>query len=64
MRSVVALASELGLRTIAEGVETAEVAAALRTLGVDRAQGYLDARPLPPQELLSWYAARPPVRSV
>ena len=64
VRSVVALASELGLRTIAEGVETAEVAAALRTLGVDRAQGYLYARPLPPQELLSWYAARPPVQSV
>ena len=58
VRSVVALASELGLRTIAEGVETTEVAHALRDLGVDRAQGYLYARPLPPDELRSWYDAR------
>ncbi|WP_143447714.1 EAL domain-containing protein [Kineosporia sp. R_H_3] len=57
VRSVVALAEELGLRTIAEGVETAAVEAALADLGVDRAQGYLYARPLPAAELRTWYTA-------
>jgi EAL domain-containing protein (putative c-di-GMP-specific phosphodiesterase class I) len=54
VRSVVALAEELGLRTIAEGVETAAVETALADLGVDRAQGYLYARPLPAAELVTW----------
>lgn len=38
--SLVALARELGTRTIAEGVETPEEAAACASLGFDLAQGY------------------------
>jgi EAL domain-containing protein (putative c-di-GMP-specific phosphodiesterase class I) len=38
--SLVALARELGTKTIAEGVETAEEAAACASLGFDLAQGY------------------------
>ncbi len=46
VRAVTVLAHELGLTVTAEGVETAEQAAMLRALGVDRAQGYHFARPL------------------
>jgi EAL domain-containing protein (putative c-di-GMP-specific phosphodiesterase class I) len=43
--AVVAIGEALGLRVIAEGVETAEELAALRDLGCQYAQGYLFARP-------------------
>jgi EAL domain-containing protein (putative c-di-GMP-specific phosphodiesterase class I) len=49
--AVVDLAANLGLRSIAEGVETTAQLARLRELGCDQAQGYLFARPLPPSEV-------------
>ncbi len=52
LRAVVAMCAELDTLVIAEGVETAEEAAALRSLGVRYHQGYWYARPalaqLPP----------------
>jgi len=49
--AVVDLAKNLGLRSIAEGVETAGQLTRLRELGCDQAQGYLLGRPLPPDEI-------------
>jgi EAL domain-containing protein (putative c-di-GMP-specific phosphodiesterase class I) len=49
--AVIDLAANLGLRSIAEGVETSDQLAHLRELGCDQAQGYLFARPLPPGEI-------------
>ena len=43
--AVIAIGEALGLRVVAEGVETAEELAALRDLGCQYAQGYLFARP-------------------
>jgi EAL domain-containing protein (putative c-di-GMP-specific phosphodiesterase class I) len=45
--AMVAMANGLGLRTVAEGVETEVQARVLRRLGCDQAQGFLYARPAP-----------------
>ena len=48
VQSVIELAHRMGLRTVAEGVETAAHAAILKDLGCDLAQGFHFARPLDP----------------
>ena len=47
--SLVSLAHGLGLTVVAEGVETEEQLAELRRLGCDSVQGFLLARPAPPE---------------
>lgn len=49
------LASGLGLRTVAEGVEDEQTAGRLRELGIDVLQGYLVARPMPFAAILPWF---------
>jgi EAL domain-containing protein (putative c-di-GMP-specific phosphodiesterase class I) len=48
--AIIGLSRALGLQTIAEGVETADQAAALHALGCDVAQGYHFGRSLPADE--------------
>ena len=47
VRSIVMIAGELNLATVAEGVESRDVLAELRRLGVDYAQGFLLGEPRP-----------------
>ncbi len=54
------LAHGLGIRAVAEGVETEAQRSALVDLGCDMAQGYLFARPLPADELDVWRRAHHP----
>jgi c-di-GMP phosphodiesterase Gmr len=46
VRTVLSLARALGMKTTAEGIETAEISDALRNLGCSVGQGYFYARPL------------------
>jgi diguanylate cyclase (GGDEF)-like protein len=56
VKSLVRLASSLGIRSIGEGVETAAAASALRLLGCDGAQGWYFARPLNALMATEWLA--------
>ncbi|MBV8250432.1 MAG: EAL domain-containing protein, partial [Comamonas sp.] len=47
--AIIRMAQSLGLRTIAEGVETAEQAQLLQAYGCEDMQGYWYSRPLEPQ---------------
>jgi diguanylate cyclase (GGDEF)-like protein/PAS domain S-box-containing protein len=49
--AVVGMGRALNLSVVAEGIETEEQATTLRELGCDFGQGFLFARPLPPEEL-------------
>lgn len=51
VETILAMAKSLKLKTVAEGVETAEQYVALRELGATLAQGYLFGRPMPLTEL-------------
>jgi len=50
--SIIQLARSLGLRTVAEGVETAQQMGWLHARGCDEMQGYLLGRPMPFDEVL------------
>jgi EAL domain-containing protein (putative c-di-GMP-specific phosphodiesterase class I)/GGDEF domain-containing protein len=52
VKSTIDLGHSLGLRIVAEGVETAEALAILTGMGCDLAQGYFIARPMPASQLL------------
>jgi len=54
VEQIIALGHGFGLEVVAEGVESAEVAAKLATLGCDFAQGFHFAKPLPPKEIPGW----------
>jgi diguanylate cyclase (GGDEF)-like protein len=55
LRGIVALGHNLGLRTIAEGMETEEQLEGVRSTGCDQAQGFLLGRPRP-AEKIDWEA--------
>jgi EAL domain-containing protein (putative c-di-GMP-specific phosphodiesterase class I) len=52
--SIVALAHSLGLKVVAEGVETEGALTRLSAMGCDQAQGYFIARPMPLGDLQSF----------
>jgi EAL domain-containing protein (putative c-di-GMP-specific phosphodiesterase class I)/GGDEF domain-containing protein len=60
VKSTVDLAHSLGLKLVAEGVETAETLAVLAAMGCDVAQGYHVARPMPLRALDAFMTAEEP----
>ena len=57
LRSIVALSHELGKEVIAEGVETAEDAAYLRSIGCEFGQGFYYGEPMTPKEVADLLSA-------
>jgi EAL domain-containing protein (putative c-di-GMP-specific phosphodiesterase class I) len=55
VRSTIELAHNLGLRTVAEGIEDAFTFERLRALGCELAQGFHMSKPLPATSLVSWW---------
>ena len=51
--SIIAMDKRIGIRTLAEGVETPEQAEFLRNCGCEKLQGYFFGRPLPFEESLA-----------
>jgi hypothetical protein len=60
VRMIIELAHTLGLKVIAEGVETEEHLALLEEMGCDMAQGYHFAKPMPPEEIPALLTSAPP----
>jgi diguanylate cyclase (GGDEF)-like protein len=58
VRSTTELAQALGLRVVAEGVETAEAMGHLERAGCEEVQGYFLQRPVPAAQIAPWIAAR------
>ncbi len=52
--AIIVMAHKLGLKVIAEGVETEQQRQLLLGAGCDYAQGYLFSRPVPPDAFESW----------
>ncbi len=58
VRAAIELSHALGLETIAEGVEDQPVVEMIGAMGCDFAQGFVFARPMPPDKLITWIASR------
>ncbi|WIV20343.1 EAL domain-containing protein [Paenibacillus polygoni] len=52
VQTIIELADRLGMRVIAEGVETEQQLSLLRNLGCHEVQGYLTGRPMPREQLM------------
>ncbi|MET4806373.1 EAL domain-containing protein (putative c-di-GMP-specific phosphodiesterase class I)/CheY-like chemotaxis protein [Limibacillus sp. MBR-115] len=54
LESAVSLARKLGMRTVAEGVETKDIMNLTRDLGVDDLQGFLICPPISEKDYIDW----------
>ncbi|MPW11124.1 EAL domain-containing protein [Paraburkholderia sp. CNPSo 3155] len=57
VKTLVGAAKTLNLRLVAEGVETASVAHALKDMGIDYLQGYLYGKAMPAAALIARFRA-------
>jgi diguanylate cyclase (GGDEF)-like protein/PAS domain S-box-containing protein len=59
VRSTIDLAHNLGLKVVAEGVESREILDRLTEMGCDAAQGFYLSRPIPAEEMTRWLSESP-----
>ena len=57
IRAIIHLAHQIGLPVVAEGVETKEAWQQLRSMGCERAQGFLISPPVPARDVPAWLAS-------
>jgi EAL domain-containing protein (putative c-di-GMP-specific phosphodiesterase class I) len=60
IEATILVAEALGMRTVAEGIETTAQAEMMRSLRCHKGQGYLFSRPLTRVDLMQWLADKPP----
>jgi predicted signal transduction protein with EAL and GGDEF domain len=58
VRTTIDLAHQLGVKVVAEGVESEAVRSELQSLGCDAAQGFLTGRPMPAAMFANWLRDR------
>jgi EAL domain-containing protein (putative c-di-GMP-specific phosphodiesterase class I) len=56
--AIIRLSHALNMRVVAEGVESVEQVAFLKKQGCDEIQGYVVAKPLPPDKVSELFAQR------
>jgi EAL domain-containing protein (putative c-di-GMP-specific phosphodiesterase class I)/ActR/RegA family two-component response regulator len=56
VRTSISLARQLGLRIVAEGIETHDILQYVKSRGIDQAQGYLFAKPMPVADVNELFA--------
>lgn len=64
MRSMIAVAQELNLKVVVEGIETEAEELFMKALNVDYVQGYRYGRPMPVMEFERWLANRRNIRLI
>lgn len=62
VRSTIDLGHNMGLRVVAEGIESEAVWQILAKMGCDQGQGYFMSRPIPASQLMAWVAQWAPPR--
>lgn len=58
VRSIIDLAHDLGMSSLAEGVEEASQREQLKALGCHQVQGYLYGKPMPQDQFVTWFLSR------
>src|ERR1700733_14811004 len=58
VKTTIEMAHQLGVRVVAEGVESEAVRSELQALGCDIGQGFLLGKPMPPERFADWLRER------
>ena len=64
LESSINVARKLEMRTVAEGIETRDEWALVKSLGCDQVQGYFIAKPMPASDIPGWIKAWPNTQSL
>ncbi len=64
VEAVITLAHRLGIRVVAEGIETERTFERLGEMGCDIGQGYWISRPIPADDVVTWVRRWPLERGV